>query len=181
MTNEEVKKLTGLSLLFADKGLQLLLEKPEFKKFILNHSDVLVAMIVEAYHVSQSDVVTTPQTVQQVPKSAAMVDVHKTSAEEKSTVPVIIQKSKPLELIEDDVVQIISVKTGYPADMVEKEIDLEADLGIDTVKKMEIMADLAEKYNMHFRKNFNISHVSTVKSIALLISEDSQNANLSIQ
>ncbi len=39
-------------------------------------------------------------------------------------------------------------KTGYPADMLDLDLDLEADLGVDTVKQAEIFASIREMYNI---------------------------------
>ncbi|MCD4739086.1 MAG: hypothetical protein K8R89_07500 [Anaerolineae bacterium] len=41
---------------------------------------------------------------------------------------------------------VVSEKTGYPAEMLELEMDLEADLGIDSIKRVEILSALAEQY-----------------------------------
>ena len=41
---------------------------------------------------------------------------------------------------------IISEKTGYPAEMLELNMDLEADLGIDSIKRVEIMWSLQEQF-----------------------------------
>jgi acyl transferase domain-containing protein/NAD(P)H-dependent flavin oxidoreductase YrpB (nitropropane dioxygenase family) len=41
------------------------------------------------------------------------------------------------------VLQIISARTGYPADMIELDLDLEADLSIDSIKRTEIAGELA--------------------------------------
>jgi acyl carrier protein len=41
--------------------------------------------------------------------------------------------------------EIVADKTGYPTDMLEMEMDLEADLGIDSIKKVEILGALQEK------------------------------------
>ena len=35
-------------------------------------------------------------------------------------------------------------QTGYPADMLDLDLDLEADLGIDTVKQAEVFARIRE-------------------------------------
>ena len=39
-------------------------------------------------------------------------------------------------------------KTGYPADMLDLDLDLEADLGVDTVKQAEIFAAIREIYSI---------------------------------
>ena len=45
----------------------------------------------------------------------------------------------------DTLVQIVSDRTGYPADMLEPDLDLEADLSIDSIKRMEILGELADR------------------------------------
>ena len=41
-----------------------------------------------------------------------------------------------------------SGKTGYPQDMLDLDLDLEADLGIDTVKQAELFATVREAYGI---------------------------------
>ena len=50
------------------------------------------------------------------------------------------------ETIEDIIVKIVSDQTGYPEDMLKAElgIDMEADLGVDSIKRMEIVGTLRE-------------------------------------
>ena len=43
------------------------------------------------------------------------------------------------------VLDIISERTGYPADMIEPDLDLEADLSIDSIKRAEIAGELSER------------------------------------
>ncbi|WP_410670272.1 SDR family NAD(P)-dependent oxidoreductase [Amycolatopsis sp. cmx-4-68] len=40
------------------------------------------------------------------------------------------------------VVEVIGARTGYPADMIEPDLDLEADLSIDSIKRAEIAGEL---------------------------------------
>ncbi|BBN80657.1 hypothetical protein PA25_06420 [Pseudoalteromonas sp. A25] len=42
-------------------------------------------------------------------------------------------------------VEIVSDKTGYPTDMIDPDMDLESDLGIDSIKRIEIFAALFER------------------------------------
>ncbi|MFO7769128.1 MAG: beta-ketoacyl synthase N-terminal-like domain-containing protein, partial [bacterium] len=46
------------------------------------------------------------------------------------------------------VLEIISEKTGYPLDMLDTDLDLEADLGIDTVKQAEMFAAVREEWDI---------------------------------
>lgn len=41
---------------------------------------------------------------------------------------------------------IVSDKTGYPADMLEIDMDMEADLGIDSIKRVEILGAMQEQF-----------------------------------
>ncbi len=41
---------------------------------------------------------------------------------------------------------IVSDKTGYPSEMLEMSMDIEADLGIDSIKRLEILGALLELY-----------------------------------
>ncbi|MGP3926284.1 SDR family oxidoreductase [Streptomyces sp. 8N616] len=55
----------------------------------------------------------------------------------------------PVAVTEDEVLrvvsEIISERTGYPVDMIEPDLDLEADLSIDSIKRAEIAGELAER------------------------------------
>ena len=46
------------------------------------------------------------------------------------------------------VVAVVSERTGYPADMLDPDLDLEADLSIDSIKRTEIFAALAERLGL---------------------------------
>ncbi|NUS89831.1 MAG: acyltransferase domain-containing protein, partial [Streptomyces sp.] len=56
---------------------------------------------------------------------------------------------EPVAVTEADVArmvaQIISERTGYPVDMIEPDLDLEADLSIDSIKRAEIAGELAAR------------------------------------
>ncbi|MET9450823.1 SDR family NAD(P)-dependent oxidoreductase [Streptomyces cinerochromogenes] len=47
--------------------------------------------------------------------------------------------------VERVVREIISERTGYPVDMIEPDLDLEADLSIDSIKRAEIAGELAQR------------------------------------
>lgn len=48
--------------------------------------------------------------------------------------------------ITQSLLNVISDKTGYPAEMLEIEMDLEADLGIDSIKRVEIIGKMQELF-----------------------------------
>lgn len=46
--------------------------------------------------------------------------------------------------LEDELLSVVSRLTGYPRDMLGLEMDIEADLGIDSIKRVEILSSLEE-------------------------------------
>ncbi len=52
------------------------------------------------------------------------------------------------EALMQAVLEIVSERTGYPTEMLEPDLDLEADLSIDSIKRMEILAELAERIDL---------------------------------
>ena len=48
--------------------------------------------------------------------------------------------------IAPDLLEIVSEKTGYPGEMLHLEMSLDADLGIDSIKRVEILSALQERF-----------------------------------
>ena len=53
--------------------------------------------------------------------------------------------TSPLPL-ETTLLEVVSQLTGYPQEMLDLEMDIEADLGIDSIKRVEILSALQEKW-----------------------------------
>ncbi len=58
----------------------------------------------------------------------------------------VIAKTPDLSNLSNKLLTITSEKTGYPIEMLELDMDMEADLGIDSIKRVEIMGALQEAY-----------------------------------
>ncbi|GLZ36142.1 hypothetical protein Lesp02_83290 [Lentzea sp. NBRC 105346] len=54
--------------------------------------------------------------------------------------PAPAQPPAPMADLEKLVLDVVAEKTGYPADMLASDMDLEADLGIDSIKRVEILS-----------------------------------------
>ena len=50
------------------------------------------------------------------------------------------------ELLNGALLEIVSEKTGYPTEMLEMGMDMEADLGIDSIKRVEIMGAMQARF-----------------------------------
>jgi len=82
-----------------------------------------------------------------------------------------------LEDLQNAILNIVSEKTGYPKEMLGLDLDLEADLSIDSIKRMEIIADLKNKIG--FGENLEqaddvmekLAAIKTLRGLAGWISE----------
>ncbi len=54
----------------------------------------------------------------------------------------------PQSPVEDKIIAIVAAKTGYPSDMLDMDLDMEADLGIDTVKQAETFQAVREAFDI---------------------------------
>jgi acyl transferase domain-containing protein/acyl carrier protein/NAD(P)-dependent dehydrogenase (short-subunit alcohol dehydrogenase family) len=78
--------------------------------------------------------------------------------------PVISQVASD-EAIKDKVLEIVAEKTGYPKDMLDLDLDLEADLGIDTVKQAEMFAAIRAAYNIPRDENLRLRDFPTLAHV----------------
>ncbi len=69
------------------------------------------------------------------------------------------------ESIKEKVLEIVAEKTGYPKDMLDLDLDLEADLGVDTVKQAEMFAAVRAAYNIPRDENLKLRDFPTLASV----------------
>ena len=60
---------------------------------------------------------------------------------------------------------IVAEKTGYPVDMLDLDLDLEADLGIDTVKQAEMFASVRAAFNIPRDANLKLRDFPTLAHV----------------
>jgi len=60
--------------------------------------------------------------------------------------PAVVAASSGVLVSADVVRALIAEKTGYPSDMLEDDMDLEGELGVDSIKQVEILSALRDKY-----------------------------------
>ncbi len=61
-------------------------------------------------------------------------------------IPQAATLSISIETIAQALMEVVSEKTGYPVEMLEPSMDMEADLGIDSIKRVEIMGAMQERF-----------------------------------
>ncbi len=75
------------------------------------------------------------------------------------------------ETIKTYVLSAVSEKTGYPTEMLDMELDLEADLGIDTVKQAELFATIRNHYGIPRREDLRLSEYNTLQKVVAFVRE----------
>jgi acyl transferase domain-containing protein/acyl carrier protein/NAD(P)-dependent dehydrogenase (short-subunit alcohol dehydrogenase family) len=63
-------------------------------------------------------------------------------------VPAPVSTTIGADAVKERVLALVAEKTGYPVDMLDLDLDLEADLGVDTVKQAEVFATIREAYGI---------------------------------
>ncbi|WP_172821021.1 type I polyketide synthase [Chryseobacterium sp. T16E-39] len=89
-----------------------------------------------------------------------------------------------LEELQKAILDIVSEKTGYPKEMLGLDLDLEADLSIDSIKRMEIIGDLKTKIG--FGEDLEqaddlmekLAAIKTLNGLAVWISEMNGDAEV---
>ena len=91
--------------------------------------------------------------------------------EEKKTDPepaVILAEETEIKAF---VLNLVSEKTGYPVEILDLGLDLEADLGIDTVKQAELFAAVRENYGIPRREDLRLVDYNTLSKVIGFVME----------
>src|SRR6185503_10482086 len=74
--------------------------------------------------------------------------------------------------ISEMLIEVIADKTGYPPDMLELQMHMEADLGIDSIKRVEILSTVQEKYpNVTLPEPERLFALQTLNDVVEMIAE----------
>ncbi|MFA6578616.1 MAG: SDR family NAD(P)-dependent oxidoreductase [Elusimicrobiota bacterium] len=74
------------------------------------------------------------------------------------------------------VTALVSEKTGYPADMLQADLDMEADLGIDTVKQAELFGLIRERYGIPRKENLSLKDYPTLNHVVRFVLVNSSSS-----
>src|SRR4029453_3934521 len=70
-----------------------------------------------------------------------------------------------LDGLKGQVLNLVCEKTGYPKDMLALDLDLEADLGVDTVKQAELFASVREEWGIPRDENRKLRDYPTLNHV----------------
>ena len=74
----------------------------------------------------------------------------------------------------EKVLSVVADKTGYPPDMLDPELDMEADLGIDTVKQAEVFASIRETFGIERDDTIKLRDYPTLNDVIGFVRERAQ-------
>ena len=69
--------------------------------------------------------------------------------------------------VESIVLEVVCQKTGYPREMVNLEMDIEADLGVDSIKRVEILAGVEER--LPGWPGISPDHLGTIRTLREIV------------
>ena len=76
------------------------------------------------------------------------------------------------DAVKERILALMVEKTGYPKDMLDLDLDLEADLGVDTVKQAEMFAAIREIYNIPRDENRKLRDYPTLAHVIRFVFEN---------
>src|ERR1019366_662339 len=101
------------------------------------------------------------------PIEAAAVE----AATVEGTAPVEAATAVAEDEVRERVLALVAEKTGYPQDMLDLDLDLEADLGVDTVKQAELFATVREAYGIARDDNVKLRDFPTLEHVIRFVME----------
>jgi len=84
-----------------------------------------------------------PRETPPAPESRGMETLQ---APEPEPVAVPVATGPGIAALTESMLQVVSEKTGYPVEMLELDMEMEADLGIDSIKRVEILGTMMDLY-----------------------------------
>jgi acyl transferase domain-containing protein/acyl carrier protein len=69
------------------------------------------------------------------------------------------------EELERFLVEFVVEQTGYPAEIVELDADLEADLGIDSIRKAQLFGEVGQRYGLQAEDGVSLDDFPTLRSL----------------
>jgi acyl carrier protein/NADP-dependent 3-hydroxy acid dehydrogenase YdfG len=67
--------------------------------------------------------------------------------------------------LERFLVEFVVEQTGYPAEIVELDADLEADLGIDSIRKAQLFGEVGQRYGLQAEDGVSLDDFPTLRSL----------------
>ncbi len=94
------------------------------------------------------------------------------------TVSLSAKETTEEDPVKQKVLELVAQKTGYPIDMLALDLDLEADLGVDTVKQAEVFASIRESYGIPRDDKIRLRDFPTLAHVIRFVHERRPDTNI---
>ncbi len=153
-------EMAMLATFLNNEKVNELIKNKEFQNYLSAQKDLISSLLIAGFDLDKADGEFKAEKV--VENQIRPIDL---TSELIKVAPVTFQQPFNTEGILATVTDICSKITGYPKEMLDPNLDLEADLGIDTVKQIEILSILKEKYNHMIEDSFVLSSTPTINDV----------------
>jgi len=104
-----------------------------------------------------------------IPDSAAKFESKSNSLEltDETSSSLILDKHIDTAKCAEVFLEIVAAKTGYPEDVLEMSMSLESDLGIDSIKRVEILGELQQ--NIEFSDEIDNAHIVELETVGEIV------------
>ena len=106
----------------------------------------------------------TPQAAQPA-MPAAHTNGHAPKSQKAAAPPLVAARPAPAASLEKFLVDFVVEQTGYPPEIVELDADLEADLGIDSIKKAQLFGELGERFDLRPSDDLRLDGFPTLRHV----------------
>lgn len=141
------------------------------KQLIQAQRDVMLSFLGQNPQISPAPVYVSSVPVSSNGHSPAVPVLQNQTVEKPAAIPV---KQAPVKDIKTLLLQVVSDKTGYPHEMLGMEMDLEADLSIDSIKRVEIIGTLKSELGTfssdHANEDTIMEQLAGIKTLNGLVS-----------
>ena len=80
------------------------------------------------------------------------------------------------EVIQEVVMEVLADKTGYDTEMIEDDMELETELGIDSIKRVEILSEVQSQLGVEAKDVAALSRTRTVGEVIAAMQAEIANA-----
>ncbi len=124
--------------------------------------------VIAFVHQMRPDLAATPPSAPRVPATVASAPVAP-AASVPTAAPEPGARPAGDDPVREQILALVTEKTGYPPDMLDVELDLEADLGVDTVKQAELFASVREKWGIPRDENRKLRDYPTLRHVIAFV------------
>jgi malonyl CoA-acyl carrier protein transacylase/NAD(P)-dependent dehydrogenase (short-subunit alcohol dehydrogenase family) len=132
-----------------------------------------LAHVIRFVYEKRPDLVATPAAPASVQRTVASPSPLSAGAQTAAAAPSPVIPAQPpaVDAVRERILGLVVEKTGYPQDMLDLDLDLEADLGIDTVKQAEMFAAIRDIYGIPRDENRKLRDYPTLAHVIRFVYE----------